>query len=689
MKRALKRREEAVVENTPSDYASVGQLDECSSKANRRTRTRAAMIGLAISMGATSFLVTRQSDNAMAAEAVGNQKATSSIPTALDKEVNFVPKRLYNPIASNVSISGTSTIVKPTAISNLPGSKTWKTASIGTSKQLINKTNGSDLVNKLSSFQKTRKAAKLKAATQKLSVNKKVVNNISSATVTSSDSVAAVKSVTKVSSQLKAQQQFAFNRLQQKSNRLKASLAKLRTEGGEKQSSPVSKSFLQSANTVDKTTNLNAIKTIPQQSATTRDAESATLVSNLKQNSDGSQSALPYVVSSSYSRKDYKVKSGDTLAEIAAEHGVSVSELATVNKLDNPNKLQVSQQLIVPANKNYNSTTETSVAFHPKFVELKNNNRAQTDQVVEAAQEKETETFIAQGVGGENPKIFSEMRVARNRIARNKGAKENDQRLRSLKAEIERLRQKYRDQQSGKRSSKQGSTVNSASSAVTVPTKTAPKNTSVPVNVPKPLTQQRNTAISIPVPKPAAPTYSARPLAPKYSIPVPLNRNSGSANLPKSTRLSAPLPPLAAVDRYLPKVIEQNQPKKSKGFVWPAKGTLTSGYGWRWGRMHKGIDIAAPTGTPINAVANGVVASAGWNRGGYGYLVEIRHANNIITRYAHNSKILVKKGQTVEQGQRISLMGSTGFSTGPHLHFEIRPNGKAKNPIAFLPKKRK
>jgi murein DD-endopeptidase MepM/ murein hydrolase activator NlpD len=124
----------------------------------------------------------------------------------------------------------------------------------------------------------------------------------------------------------------------------------------------------------------------------------------------------------------------------------------------------------------------------------------------------------------------------------------------------------------------------------------------------------------------------------------------------------------------------------SIGFSWPAAGTLTSRFGRRWGRMHKGIDIAGPVGTPINAAADGVVIVAGWKSGGYGNLVEIRHSDGTTTRYGHNSQISVSVGQTVRQGQQVARMGSTGRSTGSHLHFEIRPSGgSAVNPISFLP----
>jgi murein DD-endopeptidase MepM/ murein hydrolase activator NlpD len=124
----------------------------------------------------------------------------------------------------------------------------------------------------------------------------------------------------------------------------------------------------------------------------------------------------------------------------------------------------------------------------------------------------------------------------------------------------------------------------------------------------------------------------------------------------------------------------------SLAFGWPTAGVLTSRFGRRWGKMHKGIDIAGPVGTPINSAAAGIVVFAGW-QGGYGNLVEIKHADGTTTRYGHNSRLTVSVGQTVAQGQQVSEMGSTGHSTGSHLHFEIRPNGgDAVNPIAHLPR---
>ena len=137
----------------------------------------------------------------------------------------------------------------------------------------------------------------------------------------------------------------------------------------------------------------------------------------------------------------------------------------------------------------------------------------------------------------------------------------------------------------------------------------------------------------------------------------------------------------------LPQVPQGTLPGAGAGdYIWPTQGVFSSGYGWRWGRMHKGIDLANSTGTPIVAAKEGRVTFAGWHDGGYGYLVEISHSNGSITRYGHNSRLLVSQGQEVRQGETISQMGSTGNSTGPHLHFEIiAPGMGAMNPLSYLP----
>ena len=120
-------------------------------------------------------------------------------------------------------------------------------------------------------------------------------------------------------------------------------------------------------------------------------------------------------------------------------------------------------------------------------------------------------------------------------------------------------------------------------------------------------------------------------------------------------------------------------------FAMPVKGTFrfTSGYGPRWGEMHRGTDFAAKSGAPIYATADGVVTRAEWGSG-YGRVVYVKHAFGIETRYAHMAKIRVKKGQRVSRGQRIGDMGNSGRSTGIHLHYEVRVNGKDVNPMIYI-----
>jgi murein DD-endopeptidase MepM/ murein hydrolase activator NlpD len=119
------------------------------------------------------------------------------------------------------------------------------------------------------------------------------------------------------------------------------------------------------------------------------------------------------------------------------------------------------------------------------------------------------------------------------------------------------------------------------------------------------------------------------------------------------------------------------------GLIWPVDGVVVSGFGMRWGRMHEGIDIAAPSGTPIRAAAAGTVIHSGW-LGGYGNLVVLDHGNGLATAYAHASVLLVGVGVHVSQGETVSLVGSTGNSSGPHLHFEVRVNGVAVDPLLYL-----
>ncbi len=191
-----------------------------------------------------------------------------------------------------------------------------------------------------------------------------------------------------------------------------------------------------------------------------------------------------------------------------------------------------------------------------------------------------------------------------------------------------------------------------------------------------------------------APVRALVPVAPtpqpRTDWPEPVTALAPAPAVPDRPTTIAPTPmpdwpePEPVIALAPPAALPQRP--SSPGFIWPVAGRVTSGFGWRRGRLHAGIDIPGPVGTPIVAVADGVVIFAGYGRDGYGNRVDIRHPNGIVTRYAHGQRIFVTTGQQVTQGQTIMSRGSTGWSTGPHLHFEVRPGGGAAvNPMPYLP----
>jgi len=162
----------------------------------------------------------------------------------------------------------------------------------------------------------------------------------------------------------------------------------------------------------------------------------------------------------------------------------------------------------------------------------------------------------------------------------------------------------------------------------------------------------------------------------------------GSEIILPDGRAPAPPPPKrpAQIATNIKKVITPgpSPDRTSSGMIWPTAARRITQY-WR-GRLHTGVDIAGPTGTAIYAADDGVVAVAGWNSGGYGNMLLVDHGGGIFTRYAHASKNLVQVGDTVKKGDTIALMGSTGRSTGPHLHFEVmtRTTSNRVNPLDYV-----
>ena len=709
MKRALKKRVNAVVENTVSDDASVEQqIEELdSSEAHPRARTKAAMIGLAISMGATSLLVTRQNDRALAAESVGSQEAASSLPAASENDVSFAPRQTSGyGVFSNTSVPDNQQTVEIKAIPDWKGlGNKGKIAALKSAKLPLPKIVSSQgAVKNISSLKETLKTAKQQTAV-KVSDENDFAGGDGVTHSTQPRIVVPTASVNfNVNAQLKAQQESAIERLQQKSNRLRDSLAQLRSGEIKKLSPVVSSDSLRSSNPVKGST--NNISQVRRQISGTK---GTTVESKPQRFNPGIVAGIPAIpgVVAPTKAQPYSVKSGDTLGEIAQSYGTSVAELAKLNDLNNPDKLQLDQQLVIPSTQDSVTSSVRTVAFNPHF-KSKTHHHVGGDKAstlasreiegepqstigsgfVSSTKQSDTKT-AAYGMGGQapTPLVFADMRLAKAKAASDKNPKYN-QRLRNLKAEIERLRAKYRAQKSrqggasGVEVVKLPQTKNVSNSEGVLK-----QNNSVPVPIAVPKASSSTAAVpknsrtvAIPVPKAIQSNYNNRPN-------TQFIQHNSPAVTPRTNNLSTPLPPLAAASIYLPRPIENIQPK-SKGYIWPAKGVLTSGYGPRWGRMHRGIDIANKIGTPIVAAADGVVTFEGRQRG-YGKIIDIRHTNGSLTRYAHNHRHFVKQGQKVKQGQMIAHMGNTGFSTGPHLHFEIHPTGKrAVNPIAYLPSRR-
>jgi murein DD-endopeptidase MepM/ murein hydrolase activator NlpD len=198
-------------------------------------------------------------------------------------------------------------------------------------------------------------------------------------------------------------------------------------------------------------------------------------------------------------------------------------------------------------------------------------------------------------------------------------------------------------------------------------------------------TPQRATVSSAPLPSPAAvapprlpPAQEARSAVPQPT-PSPAAHN-GAASSPPNAASAAEEPPPP------PQTAALSPPLPAKAFIWPVQGRILSAYGPGPGGTHNdGINIAAPAGTPVLAARDGVVAYAGNELRGYGYLILLKHADGWMTAYAHNEKLLVKRGQRVKRGQPIAKVGETGAVSEPQLHFEIRRGTRALDPTDYLP----
>jgi murein DD-endopeptidase MepM/ murein hydrolase activator NlpD len=405
------------------------------------------------------------------------------------------------------------------------------------------------------------------------------------------------------------------------------------------------------------------------------------------------QPVVPLVASAS-NLVAYRVNPGDTLAQIARSHNIPQSLLIDTNHLSDPNILFVGQELRIPEEQStasLNSTgtvplSSSSTAAVPT-VPSTGDAQAQPRTLIPAGQTinpTETAAQVAVAPTAPVPVFASDAEALSNQKStsdtlQGDSIQGSNHYVQGLLAEVRALRERN---------------LHTATPAVAVeeqaPTAiaavggaAAPVRPAEPVN-PEFAASRTGAPPSLPTPSQAVQQQEATSpgaARPNLVASAPLgSENYAPLVQPITGRMVSPdLPSLPDANIFLPNGV-------FKGFIWPTRGVITSGYGWRWGRMHQGIDIANAVGSPVDAAADGVVEYAGWNSGGYGNMIDIRHADGSLTRYGHLNAVLVREGQRVQQGQQIGEMGSTGYSTGPHLHFEVHPAHQgAVNPISYLP----
>jgi murein DD-endopeptidase MepM/ murein hydrolase activator NlpD len=306
----------------------------------------------------------------------------------------------------------------------------------------------------------------------------------------------------------------------------------------------------------------------------------------------------------------YQVKQGDTITKIASEYQIPSHELVELNQIQDSNIIFVDQRLHIPATATQDSTSNTN---SPAIANI-NTNKANFNKA--------------------NSNNFSPPNTSPPETV---PAANEDPYIANLRAEIDQLRAQFRQEQAQKQEQKNHTNSAGLVSLTAQPTEQRVKTSTRPISATAKLNKLNK-------------------------VNPPSLQSNLQSKLIKQDAIALKLPPLSNSEEYLPNIFD--------GYAWPADGVLSSGYGWRWGRMHEGIDIAAPIGTPVLAAASGVVVGAGWHDG-YGNLIKLEHLDGSVTVYGHNSRILVTHGQEVEQGEQIAEMGSTGNSTGSHVHFEI------------------
>ncbi|MDJ0728543.1 MAG: peptidoglycan DD-metalloendopeptidase family protein [Crocosphaera sp.] len=657
--------------------SSEDSQNKLASSEKSRVRRSAAMIGLAISMGATGILLS-QDKAAMAANAVTANTAIPSLPNLSDlqtRDSQLAPLALKHKVEEGDTITQLANHyqVKPdaiAAINNLaitaklePG-ESIKIPSAKDSVQKLtpksspetgpkNKNVGAKSVNtSLDHLRETRKRlqdslAELKTEDAKTTVDGETIADVSQP-LNQSQEQAKVAPVVKVEKVEVAQaieipvftpetQEHRVGAEEEKEEFASVKGSILEKNG--QSNLPVVPSLQPQTTAKIESEQPISINVTPAEEEETLNTPQSIDLTTPEQTSF-IQPRKPMVPQPTLrvTDKSYRVRPGDTLNSIARRHGISTQELIRANGISNANLIRVNQTLMIPQKEAIAQAQQPQRSTLPSVFEQF---RSQT----------------------RSPRSFVSSRETQSGQIQISSAQQSH--TDKLKADIVSLQRDY---------------------------------------------GQPETEISLDQPRPSNKTVVGEALNPEWSsdrrditspqqaIEERLNNRkpelisvapsnpaiyNNAFEIPVGTAVGPDLPGISNPDDFLP-----DAPMKFTGHIWPSKGVLTSGFGRRWGRMHKGIDIAAPVGTPIMASAPGEVITAGWNSGGYGNLVKLRHPDGSVTLYAHNSRILVRRGQKVEQGQQIAEMGSTGYSTGPHLHYEIHPKGRgAQNPMAFLPKK--
>ncbi len=756
MKRAFPQKVKPVPPHSLTSDAVEEPNKQVPTEVNRRACTSAAMIGLAISMGASSLLLPRQNDKAMAAEPM----AEPTVAAAPAYEVSAVSTPAEPEAPAAELLASEFSAIEHTVQA---GQTLWKIArlyqvDVPTLASLNNLGPNSAL--------QVGQVLQIPAGAVATSVETSEVETEQPAVV---EPAAPAESA----DLLKEKQDVALERLKQKRDELKTGLAELGAEESQIASlataapeasaavksldstsevvayqapEPTTATQLQEevteTNQVEATTeNRPSLVVEPVAPEITEAAEpqppqlsaAATIIptipapqapeTKVEAPTVATETQAPEAVGSA----GYRVNPGDTLDAIARKYGVSRAELAKANGITDPNFIKADQVLRVPQSAVTEESTIASIAVPTVPTSTSPTLVASAIDVAVPTIPTITDASVSNAVKSvEAPEAIASVAAVDNEPVANNSVKtqgstqvataplsngsfsddsakpasefdpqaDNNPYVNNLRSEIIRLREKYRANGQG------GKTPSGVAAAKAVPTlevSAAPqaanpvaarqinpefspsRYTKVLQAEIRSMQQKRQGEAAQPIP-----TITPAKAEQKEQIvaAAPLGSDAYDPLIKPliGQTVSPDLPPLAAADRYLPE-----NAASFEGYIWPAKGVLTSGFGPRWGRMHKGIDIAAPIGTPVVASAPGVVLTAGWTDGGYGYLVEIQHPDGSVTLYGHNNRILVRPGQQVAQGQQIAEMGSTGYSTGPHSHFEIHPPGKgAVNPMTYL-----